>query len=94
MDMISELDITNEIDRLEPDIIIDAIGLNCPAHVMKAKASLSKMSHQQVAQFVSSDKSCVYMVGKLIKSLYGYEVMTQYERDGRFIFMIKKNANH
>ncbi len=79
-------------DDIEPDVIIDAVGLSCPSHVIKAKAELIKMSAKQVAQFVSEDKSCLYMVPKLIKSLHGYQVTTQYEQDGRFVFIINKGG--
>lgn len=90
MEIILQPKMVRDTKEIEPDVIIDAIGLNCPAHVMKAKAKLIKMSQRQIARFESSDRSCAYMVEKLIRSLYGYKVMTQYKKDGRFVFMIRR----
>ncbi len=91
MEILADKKLERKLNEVKPDLIIDAIGMNCPAHVLVAKSKLIKMTSKQIAQFVSNDKSCLYMVPKLVKSLFGYEVMMQYEDDGKFVFLIKRD---
>lgn len=73
----------------EPDVKLDASGLNCPLPILRAKKSINSLSSGQVLQVTATDPGAVKDFEAFCKQT-GNELLASAEADGKFIFDIRK----
>ena len=73
----------------EFDHELDAIGLNCPLPVLRAKKSLSKMASGEILRIIATDPGSVRDFESFARQT-GNELLDSYEDDGKFYYRLKK----
>lgn len=73
----------------EFDQELDAVGLNCPMPVLRAKKSLSKMASGEVLRIVATDPGSVRDMEAFARQT-GNELLESYEDDGKFFYRLRK----
>ena len=73
----------------EFDHELDAVGLNCPMPVLRAKKSLSKMARGEVLRIVATDPGSVRDFEAFARTT-GNELLESYEDDGKFFYRLRK----
>jgi len=68
---------------------LDAVGLNCPLPILKAKKTLSGMPSGEVLRIIATDPGSVQDF-KSFANQTGNELLESSEEDGKFVFLIKK----
>ena len=72
----------------EFDHELDAVGLNCPMPVLRAKKSLSKMASGEVLRIVATDPGSVRDFEAFARTT-GHE-LEAYEDYGKFFYRLRK----
>ena len=72
------------------DIELNAVGLNCPLPILKAKKTLSDLTAGQVMKVVATDPGAVKDFEAFCKQT-GNELVSQVENSGEFVFFIRKH---
>ena len=73
-----------------PDIKLDACGLYCPEPVMLLHNKIRDMQAGEILELLATDPSTTRDVRKFCTFL-GHELLQADERDGVFIYLIKKS---
>ena len=81
--------LSEEFAMEEFDHELDAIGLNCPLPVLRAKKSLTKMASGEILRIVATDPGSVRDFESFARQT-GNELLDSYEDDGRFYYRLKK----
>jgi TusA-related sulfurtransferase len=68
---------------------LDAKGLSCPMPVVKARLEMDKLSSGQVLEVQATDPGSVSDFENWTK-LSGHELLSSAERDGIYVYLIKK----
>lgn len=68
---------------------LDARGLNCPLPILRTKKSLNDMTHGQVLKVVATDPGSVRDFQAFCKQT-GNQLVSSTERDGEFLFVLRK----
>jgi len=70
---------------------LDAIGLNCPLPILRAKKALATLTTGQVLRVVSTDPGSVKDFDAFAKQT-GNTLVESRQEAGKYLFLIKKNA--
>lgn len=68
---------------------LDAVGLNCPLPILRAKKSLSSLDSGQVLHIIATDPGSVKDFEAFAKQT-GNELLESNEADGKYHFYVKK----
>ena len=75
----------------EADIEIDVSGYNCPIPLLRTKKALSGMAAGQVLRVVSTDPGSEIDF-RVYTEKAGHALLAVEERDGAYIFLLRKAA--
>ena len=76
---------------VEANAKLDAKGLSCPMPVVKARLEMDKLTSGQVLEVSATDPGSVSDFENWTK-LSGHELLTSGERDGVYVYLIKKGV--
>jgi tRNA 2-thiouridine synthesizing protein A len=68
---------------------LDAVGLNCPLPILRAKKSLSSLDSGQVLHIIATDPGSVKDFEAFAKQT-GNELLESNEEGGKYHFYVKK----
>jgi len=71
------------------DIELDASGLNCPLPILRAKKTLTGMSHGQVLKVISTDQGSLKDFEAFCKQTRN-PLLSSSEEEGKFVFLVSK----
>jgi TusA-related sulfurtransferase len=71
------------------DAQVDAIGLNCPLPLLKAKQGLNKLSAGQVLELACTDPGSVRDF-EVFARQSGHKLLRSEERDGHYYYWLEK----
>jgi len=74
---------------MQEDQVLDNSGLSCPMPILKTKKAVDALQTGQVLKMISTDPGSVPDVEAWSKKT-GHEVLSSEEKDGKYIFFIKK----
>jgi tRNA 2-thiouridine synthesizing protein A len=73
----------------EADVEIDVSGYNCPIPLLRTKKALSGMSEGKILRVVSTDPGSEIDF-RVYTEKTGHPLLSVEERDGTYIFLIRK----
>lgn len=77
--------------ELSAVIEVDAVGLDCPMPLLKAKRALNTMSVGEQLRVLATDKGSVRDF-KVFAQLSGHSLLDSYETEaGIYIYLLQKN---
>lgn len=79
---------TNPDPYQDPDLVVDARGLQCPIPILKARLECNRMSEGQVLQVLSTDAGSKRDF-KTFAEQTGHELIGAAEEDGVFGFWLR-----
>lgn len=82
---------SGENKQEKPDVDLDATGLFCPEPVMLLHNKIREMNAGDMLLLAATDPSTTRDVPKFCIYL-GHELVRQYQRDGNYYYMIRKNT--
>lgn len=88
------LDVTSPLSAADSpafDKLLDASGLFCPEPVMLLHNAVRDIAIGAVLKVVATDPSTRRDIPKFCRFL-GHELLAQQERDGQFLYFIRKGA--
>jgi tRNA 2-thiouridine synthesizing protein A len=71
------------------NVEVDARQLACPLPILRAKKALSQMVSGEVLKLIATDRGSPIDFAVFCENT-GNELLSSVERDGEFIFMIKR----
>jgi tRNA 2-thiouridine synthesizing protein A len=74
---------------INPDVVIDTKGMNCPMPVLKTKKALDTLQSGQVLEVISTDQGSKSDIPILLNRL-GHELLQTNEEGGIVEFYIRK----
>ena len=74
---------------MQEDQVLDNSGLSCPMPILKTKKAVDGLQTGQVLKMIATDPGSVPDVEAWSKKT-GNEVLSSEEKDGKYIFYIKK----
>ncbi len=74
---------------MNADQTLDCSGMSCPMPILKTKKAVDTLQTGQVLQMIATDPGSIPDVEAWAKKT-GNEVLSSEEKDGKFIFFIKK----
>ncbi len=74
---------------MDADKVIDCKGLNCPMPVIKTKKAIEEIESGQILRIEATDKGSLNDMPAFARRT-GNEIVESSEKDGVFIFYIKK----
>ncbi len=77
------------MSTVKADKVLDVKGLVCPRPVVMTMNTLKIMDKGQVLEVVANDSSVKHSIPSLCQRA-GYQLIEQGEREGSFIFLIRK----
>jgi tRNA 2-thiouridine synthesizing protein A len=77
------------MDNIEPDIVLDTKGMNCPMPVLKTKKTIDTLQAGQILKVMSTDPGSKSDISILINRL-GHELLQINEESGVIEFYIRK----
>ncbi len=77
-------------DAVNANVFLDASGLFCPEPVMMLHNRIRDMQAGDVLELTATDPSTTRDVPKFCHFL-GHELLDQQERDGQFIYYVRKS---
>jgi tRNA 2-thiouridine synthesizing protein A len=75
--------------RIEPDVVLDTSGLNCPLPIIRIKRAMDTMKRGQILEVISTDPGTVADVPAFLNRL-GHELLGTTQKEKSFYFYIKK----
>lgn len=76
-----------------PHQTIDLSGLRCPNMVIATIHALATLAPGHILQIIATDLNAPSNMAAWCRQS-GNELLEMYEENGRFIFYVKKSANH
>ena len=73
----------------DTDIEIDVSGYNCPIPLLRTKKALSSMAEGQILRVVSTDPGSEIDF-RVYTEKAGHALLSVEERDGAYVFLIRK----
>lgn len=80
---------TELVEALHFDQLLDASGLICPLPVLKTKAALSRMEIGQVLKVIVTNADSIKEFTVLCR-LADFELVKNVEEEGRYLYWIRK----
>ncbi len=74
---------------MQEDQVLDNSGLSCPMPIIKTKKAIDGLQTGQVLKMIATDPGSIPDVEAWSKKT-GNEVLSSEEKDGKYIFFIKK----
>ncbi len=71
------------------NVEVDAVGLNCPLPILRAKKAVKDLSSGEVMKVVATDPGSVKDFEAFCNQT-GNELLSHEEEAGKYVFMIKK----
>jgi tRNA 2-thiouridine synthesizing protein A len=75
----------------QPDVVVDAKGLNCPLPILRARKGLSDVPTGGTMQVLATDPGAVKDFEAFCRQT-GNELVESKEDDGVFVFLIKRTG--
>ena len=79
--------------NVNPDEVLDCIGLYCPEPVFRTRLALDKLEAGQLLEVIADDPAAKEDIQRLVKRL-GHEIIKMESDQDQVRFIIKKKGQH